>query len=40
MKNDSDRICIITTHRESMLHYCDRIYKIGSDGKMTELRNV
>lgn len=40
MKNDSDKICIITTHRESMLHYCDRIYKIGSDGKMTELRNV
>lgn len=30
------KICILTTHRESMLKYCDRIYKINADGKMTE----
>ena len=33
---DPARICIITTHRKSMLKYCDRIYKIKSDGKMAE----
>ena len=33
---DPARICIITTHRKSMLKYCDRIYKINSDGKMAE----
>lgn len=33
---DPSRICIITTHRKSMLKYCDRIYKINPDGKMTE----
>ncbi len=33
---DPTRICIITTHRKSMLKYCDRIYKINSDGKMIE----
>ena len=36
MTADPARICIITTHRESMLRYCDRIYKIGEDGKMSE----
>lgn len=28
------RICIITTHRPSMLKYCDRVYKIASDGSL------
>lgn len=36
MTADPDRICIITTHRESMLRYCDRVYRIGEDGRMTE----
>lgn len=38
MRKDSGKIYIITTHRESMLKYCDRVYRIGSDGKMTEIQ--
>ncbi len=34
MVSDPKRICIITTHRESMLKYCDKIYKITADGRM------
>lgn len=29
---DSNRICIITTHRPSMLKYCSRVYRINEDG--------
>ena len=29
MKANNKRICIITTHRESMLKYADRVYNIG-----------
>lgn len=29
---DKNRICIITTHRPSMLKYCSRVYKINEDG--------
>lgn len=36
MTAEPGRICIITTHRESMLRYCDRVYRIGEDGCMTE----
>lgn len=32
MKHNPDRICIITTHRPSMLKYCTRIYRINEDG--------
>ncbi len=32
MNTDSNRICILTTHRPSMLRYCSRIYKINEDG--------
>lgn len=32
MKTDSNRICILTTHRPSMLKYCSRVYKINEDG--------
>ncbi|MBQ7500704.1 MAG: ABC transporter ATP-binding protein [Clostridia bacterium] len=32
MKADPGRICVITTHRESILPYCDRVYRIH-DGK-------
>ena len=28
MKANPQRICVITTHRESMLKYCDRIYNV------------
>ena len=35
----SERTCILTTHRDSMLKYCDRIYKITPDGKTEELKN-
>ena len=36
MISNPDKICIITTHRESMLKYCNRIFKINSNGEMTE----
>ena len=36
MISNPEKICIITTHRESMLKYCNRIYKINSNGEMTE----
>lgn len=32
MQNDPLRTCILTTHRPSMLRYCQRIYRIDSDG--------
>lgn len=35
----SERTCILTTHRDSMLKYCDRIYRITHDGKTEELKN-
>ena len=38
MRKDSNKIYIITTHRESMLKYCDRVYRVASDGKMTEIQ--
>ena len=34
MESNPLRTCIITTHRPSMLKYCDRIYKIDEDGKL------
>lgn len=34
MESNPLRTCIITTHRPSMLQYCDRIYRIDSDGKL------
>lgn len=36
MTANPSKICIITTHRESMLKYCDRIFKVDSDGGITE----
>ncbi len=35
MNNNSARICILTTHRESMLKYCDKIYRVNPDGTVT-----
>ena len=37
MESNPLRTCIITTHRPSMLQYCNRIYKIEEDGSL-ELR--
>lgn len=34
MTTDPNKICIITTHRASMLKYCTRIYKISEDGSV------
>lgn len=34
MVTDPNKICIITTHRSSMLKYCTRIYKISEDGSI------
>ena len=37
MESDGKRTCIITTHRPSMLKYCNRIYEIQDNG-MLKLR--
>lgn len=37
MTQSSSKIRIITTHRESMLRYCNRIYKIGANGEMVSI---
>lgn len=34
MMSDPKRTCIITTHRPSMLQYCDRVYKISENGTL------
>ncbi len=34
MASDPKRTCIITTHRPSMLQYCDRVYRIGDNGSL------
>ncbi len=37
MKADPRRICLLTTHRSSMLAYADRIIQVDGDGSFTEL---
>lgn len=37
MNTNPNQICIITTHRPSMLKYCSRIFRIGEDGSFEEL---
>lgn len=37
MRAYPNRTCIITTHRPSMLQYCDRVYRISEDGSLTEI---
>lgn len=39
MKSTPDRICVITTHRPSMLEYCDKIYRINEDGTINIIKN-
>lgn len=34
MRNKDSGIKMITTHRESMLAYCDKVYRISSDGEI------
>lgn len=36
MTGDKKRTCIITTHRPSMLRYCNKIYELQEDGKLKE----
>lgn len=38
MVTDPNKICIITTHRESMLQYCDKIYKIEPNGTLSVIK--
>ena len=40
MAVDEKRTCIITTHRPSMLQYCNRIYQLESNGTLTETNNL
>ncbi len=37
MRKHPNRTRVITTHRPSMLKYCTRIYRIGTDGKLTHI---
>lgn len=36
MKSYPNRTCVITTHRPSMLQYCDRVYRVDEDGNLTQ----
>lgn len=40
MKAYPNRTRIITTHRPSMLRYCTRIYGLGENGSLSEIRNI
>ena len=35
MKAYPNRTCVITTHRPSMLQYCDRVYEVDDSGNLT-----
>lgn len=37
MKSYPNRTCVITTHRPSMLQYCNRVYSINEDGSLVEI---
>lgn len=39
MKSYPNRTCVITTHRPSMLQYCDRVYLINEDGSLAQVEN-
>lgn len=39
MKSYPNRTCVITTHRPSMLQYCDRVYHINEDGSLVQTAN-
>lgn len=37
MRSYPNRTCVITTHRPSMLQYCNRIYRINEEGYLSEI---
>ncbi len=37
MNSYPNRTCIITTHRPSMLKYCNRVYRINEDGSLVKV---
>ena len=37
MVSNPTKICIITTHRASMLEYCDRVFRVEQDGGISEV---
>ena len=39
MKSYPNRTCVITTHRPSMLQYCDRVYEVDEAGNLTLRKN-
>lgn len=40
MKAYPNRTCIITTHRPSMLNYCNRVYRLNENGNLTLYRET
>ena len=40
MKAYPNRTCIITTHRPSMLNYCNRVYRLNESGNLTLYRET
>ncbi len=40
MNINPNQICILTTHRPSMVKYCSRIFKLGEDGSFEEVLNT
>ncbi|MBQ5823250.1 MAG: ABC transporter ATP-binding protein [Clostridia bacterium] len=40
MKAYPNRTCIITTHRPSMLNYCNRVYRLNESGNLTLYREA
>ncbi|MBP3441544.1 MAG: ABC transporter ATP-binding protein [Clostridia bacterium] len=39
MKSYPNRTCVITTHRPSMLKYCDRVYRVDEEGNLQKIDN-
>lgn len=37
MKSYPNRTCVITTHRPSMLQYCNRVYKVNEEGSLVRV---
>ncbi len=40
MKAYPNRTCVITTHRPSMLNYCNRVYRLNESGNLTLYRET
>ena len=37
MKSYPNRTCVITTHRPSMLQYCNRVYRVNEEGSLVQV---